>query len=298
MLDKRLFTPLPVAERRALDASFLAYANVRDGEPNVARRTLAHRERWCQEISTRSRPAWNGERIHPQRFERWHLGRSSLADAPRLARWLGQLAHINEGEEWGVNYLLGRGGFQGLGNGRALKPRDFADLEETYHTRVLRMVVQLFGVDFTLREPPAPVRLSVKMMARLPERPSFLLLAAGELMGTVNLLRLMRVADELFAHHREMHERTLELLDEILIDEIGHVTYLLASMGRLGLALVRRLALVYLAGSHRGYGGRQSEPATAVIRDGLENYNLGLFPERVLRRAFVPAQYWPAELTV
>ena len=30
------------------------------------------------------------------------------------------------------------------------------------------------------------------------------------------------------------------------------------------------------------------------MRDGIHNYTLAIMPERVLRRAFVPAQYWPA----
>ena len=29
------------------------------------------------------------------------------------------------------------------------------------------------------------------------------------------------------------------------------------------------------------------------MRDGIRNYSLAIMPERVLRRAFVPAQYWP-----
>ena len=64
------------------------------------------------------------------------------------------IARANEGEEWGVDYLLDRGGFQGLGKHGTLQPRDFADLEETYHTRIFKEVVALFGLDFELRPPP------------------------------------------------------------------------------------------------------------------------------------------------
>jgi len=32
------------------------------------------------------------------------------------------------------------------------------------------------------------------------------------------------------------------------------------------------------------------------MMNGIDNYSLALFPERVLRRAFVPAAYWPAEI--
>jgi hypothetical protein len=30
------------------------------------------------------------------------------------------------------------------------------------------------------------------------------------------------------------------------------------------------------------------------MREGIRNYTLAIMPERVLRRAFVPLQYWPA----
>ena len=29
--------------------------------------------------------------------------------------------------------------------------------------------------------------------------------------------------------------------------------------------------------------------------DGIRHYSLAIMPERVLRRAFVPAQYWPSD---
>jgi hypothetical protein len=207
--------------------------------------------------------------------------------------WLVGVARANEGEEWGVDYLLDRGGFQGLGrDGRGLKPRDFADLEETYHTRIFREIVRMFGLEFTLRPPPRPVQQSVKLMAHIPERLSFLLLAAGELMGTVAFLVLAARGERVLAADPAVRDRVRDLLDEILIDEVGHVTYLLGSMTGFELALIRRLALLYLMSTRRGYQPSHREDVT-MVRRGIESYSLGLFPERVLRRAFVPAQFWP-----
>lgn len=294
MLDPRLFTPLPAAERRRLGEAFLGFVAGRDGAPDLARRTLAKREAWFEELSRQPVPAWEGERIDPVAFGAWHRGDRPLREASPLAVWLVLVARANEGEGWGVDYLLDRGGFQGLGRGGVLRPRDFADLEETYHTRILRSIVRLFGLDFELRLPPVPVRRSVKFMAYAPERLSFSLLGAGELMGTVAFLDLARRGERLLASHPAVATRVRDLFDEILIDEIGHVTYLLGTMNRVQLALVRAIATGLQRYLVRSYPREQRESVEHLIA-GIRDYSLALFPERVVRRAFVPAQYWPVE---
>jgi hypothetical protein len=294
MLDPRLFTPLPPDRRHRLGDEFLSFVSERDGEPDLVRRTLTRRERWFEEMARQPAPPWTGQPIDPEAFDAWHRGLRPLREAPPLVIWLVLVARANEGEAWGVDYLLDRGGFQGLGRSGALRPRDFADLEETYHTRILRAVVQLFGVDFSLRLPPRPVQTSVKFMAYAPERLSFTLLGAGELMGTVAFLDLARRGELLLADHPDLAARVRNLMDEILIDEIGHVTYLLGTMAGWQLALVRQIATGYQTYLHRGYGDDYRESVEPIMR-GIRDYSLGLFPERVLRQAFVPEPYWPAE---
>jgi hypothetical protein len=292
-----LFTPLPSGLRRTLGDDYLAFVRERDGEPDLSRRTLSRREAWFQDMASRPAPQWSGEVIDPVAWGEWHRGKRRLRDATPLMVWLVSVARANEGEEWGVDYLLDRGGFQGLGrDGRGLKPRDFADLEETYHTRIFREIVRMFGLEFELREPPKPVQRSVKLMAHIPERLSFLLLAAGELMGTVAFLELAERGDRLLAADPPVRQRVRDLLDEILIDEVGHVTYLLGSMTGFELGIIRRLAVLYQLSTRRSYGRDAREDSTIVLR-GIANYSLGLFPERVLKRSFVPAQFWPTSFT-
>jgi hypothetical protein len=292
MLDARLFTPLPDGERHRIADDFIAFALNRDGAPDVRARTLARREAFFRQLGERARPAWNGEAIDQGEFSDWHRGARPLREAPPLAQWLVRVARANEGEGWGVNYLLDRGGFDGLGQGGKLQPRDFADLEEVYHTRILHEVVRLFGLEYELREPPVPVQQSVKLMARLPRRASYMLLLAGELMGTVAFAHMAKEGERLLAAHAEVASRVRELLDEILVDEVGHVTFLLGSMNGWQLGMIRRLALLYAAWSRRSYYGEDDQ--ALVVRDGIENYSLAIMPERVLRRAFVPQRYWPA----
>lgn len=292
MLDARLFTPLPPAQRRRIADDFIAFALQRDGAPDVRQRTLQRREAFFAELAAQPTPRWDGPALDPAEFRRWHRGTRSLSEAPPLLAWLVKVARANEGEGWGVDYLLDRGGFDGLGNAGRLQPRDFADLEETYHTRIMREVVRLFGLEYDLRMPPWAVQQSVKLMARLPRQASYMLLLAGELMGTVAFAHMARQGETLLAAHPAVGARVRDLLDEILIDEVGHVTFLLGSMRGWQLAVIQRLALLYAESSRRGYTNDPRD--AALMREGIVNYSLAIMPERVLRRAFVPTQYWPS----
>lgn len=293
MLDARLFTPLPEEQRRRIADDFVNHALVRDGTPDVARRRMSAREQYFNELADRPTPDWDGEPIDAAEFEQFHRGERPLSEAEPLMGWLVKVSRANEGEGWGVDYLLNRGGFDGLGKGGRLMPRDFADLEETYHTRIMHEIVKLFGVDFQLRTPPWPIQQSVKLMARLPRRASYMLLLAGELMGTVAFAHMARSGDALLADHPKMAARVRELMDEILVDEVGHVTFLLGSMNGWQLSVIQYLALLYSASSRRGYSGDTDDHR--VMSEGIKNYSLTIMPERVLRRSFVPAQYWPVE---
>jgi hypothetical protein len=119
-----------------------------------------------------------------------------------------------------------------------------------------------------------------------------MLLLAGELMGTVAFAHLARQGEALLASDPALCERVRLLFDEILIDEVGHVTFLLGSMRGWQLRIIQRLALLYAESSRRSY---TNDPREAqLMHDGIRNYTLAIMPERVLRRAFVPAPYWPA----
>ena len=98
-------------------------------------------------------PAWTGERIDPVAFKSWHLGERTLRDASPLCVWLVAIARANEGEEWGVDYLLDRGGFQGLGKHGSLQPRDFGGDPIETGVEHLGDLIDLDGAVFVV-DPP------------------------------------------------------------------------------------------------------------------------------------------------
>ena len=254
MLDARLFTPLPAEQRRRIADDFIAFALTRDGEPDRAPPHAGDTAKLLPaRCATSRRRAGTARRSTPRSSRAGIAARSSLADAPPLIAWLVKVARANEGEGWGVDYLLDRGGFDGLGAGGTLQPRDFADLEETYHTRIMREIVRLFGLDYELRTPPWPIQQSVKLMARLPRGASYMLLLAGELMGTVAFAHLARQGEALLADHPAICARVRDLLDEIL-DRRGRPRHVPARLdARLAARRHPRLALLYAASSRRSY---------------------------------------------
>src|SRR5688572_27901732 len=130
MLDARLFTALAPAARVRLGDEYLAFVAERDGEPDLGRRTLSRREAWFTELAQGGMPPWEGGAIDPQAFAAWHWADLPLRDSPPLAVWLVAIARCKEWVGWSIDYLLDRGGSQGLGGGGTLRPLHFADLEE------------------------------------------------------------------------------------------------------------------------------------------------------------------------
>jgi hypothetical protein len=201
------------------------------------------------------------------------------------------VARANEGEGWGVDYLLDRGGFDGLGAGGALLPRDFADLEETYHTRIMREIVQLFGA--RLRAAHAAVADPAVGEAHGPPAARCLVHAAAggradgngrvRASGAPGRGAPGRPSGHLRARARPVRRDPRR--------RGGHVTFLLGSMRGWQLAVIRQLALLYAASSRRSYTNDEGD--AALMGEGIRNYSLAIMPERVLRRAFVPSQYWP-----
>jgi hypothetical protein len=143
---------------------------------------------------------WDGTAIDPDGVRSLAPRQRAVTTAPPLIAWLVKVARANEGEGWGVDYLLDRGGFDGLAADN-LQPRDFADLEEDLPHRIMREIVRLFGLEYTLRTPPWPIQQSVKLMAHLPQQAAYMLLLAGELMGTVAFAQLARQGEALLAGH-------------------------------------------------------------------------------------------------
>jgi hypothetical protein len=116
----------------------------------------------------------------------------------------------------------------------------FIDLEEFYHTRILKDAVRIFGIEFELGLPRTFTRFFTELVVRSPFSLRIVTALCGELFGSVIFQLLWECAD-VFADEPVVLERLRLLLREILVDEMGHVAFGHANVGPVTHALMRAM---------------------------------------------------------
>ncbi|HMG55467.1 MAG TPA: hypothetical protein VK601_18345, partial [Kofleriaceae bacterium] len=147
---------------------------------------------------------------------------------------------------------------------------------------------RLYGIEVPApARPHVALRALVSSIATLPDFLARPLTLAGEMMGVLVFLELLDAARLILKGAPSVRDAVEERLMEILIDEIGHVSFQRLSMGRAGLALTRALLPIVARGlassipEVRALGAIPHAPVegiTALARRGL--------PETVRRNAF------------
>jgi hypothetical protein len=272
----------------AASAAILGYRSfleVRDGEADPERDTLARREaffRALEEVPVRSRHG-----VDRAVFLR-NLARARPEpglDARML--WLLATAKVNQSERFGVE--LGK--LYGVALPADADPETVhVVLQETYHTRTLAGVVAIFGLRAPPRPPPRRVRLFIELMVRwpLPERLLLPVVGLSEMLGCV-IFRLLREKGlELFADEPAVAERIRVLYDDILADEICHVGLIEARLGRAGCALMRGL---YRALAPRMVRSLSPEAFAVLGREAIARALGARFDQARLAAAFPQTAY-------
>ena len=286
-MDNRLLRALPRSERRAAALDYLSYLAIRDGDPDGDRRTLSTREEEMARFEGFA--PWTGDELDKSAFRRFQNGTSPMRQADPLMSWIVQIAQANEGEAWGVElHLRRRGGGGHLATPEA-RARWIADLEETYHSRIFASIVESFDLEFEPAVPPWPMRVLIGGITRLPSRAELLVGLAGEIIGAAVLKVNIDQAEELLADHNEFCSGVVERLDDVLVDELGHVAYLLSQMARVEMWLLRGILWVFfrVMGMTWAWGSQAEE---AEIVSTVRQFSLERFPQRVTERSFAPRQ--------
>jgi hypothetical protein len=237
----RSFNPFRVLseqERAAHLDAYLRFLTEREGEVDLPARTMSRREARMQALEQDS-VIWTGEVDHAG-FQRSMARRRVNRLDPRT-QWILAAAKANEGERYGVELeiarYLRRGGFPGI---RVPELMLYVLMQEAYHCRILLQVCRTCGVSFESRDPGWANRALLGAIGGLPGRLRWVPVLAAEVVGTA-VFRLLLDHLGLFAAQPPIRDRLAACMREIWIDEVLHVAFLRAHLGRPALAVARAL---------------------------------------------------------
>jgi len=136
---------------------------------------------------------------------------------------------------------------------RVLRESDDLELiltiEEDYHTKILLSTSGLYGMTVTAPyRPRASLRALIGAMASTPHTMSRPIVLVAELIGTLYFIDLLRVAREVLHDLPAVRDAVEERLTDVIIDEIGHVSFNRLCLGSMGLAQARMLCPIVAAG--------------------------------------------------
>jgi uncharacterized protein len=229
------FRPLGPEERRRHLAAYERHLEERNGEIDLAARRLSRRERYFEDLAQQPL-RWRGALDRDGFFERFLGSGKSPIDARTL--WLVAIAKANEGESYGVDQELKRLLARGTGGMDTALLHIF--LEEQYHSRILIEACRTCNLEVEFQPPPWHSRLFIHAIYHFPNRVRWVLILAGEVLGTT-IFKLLLDHTGLFSSEPEVEARLRSLISEIWRDEALHVAFLRAKLGPLALRGARAL---------------------------------------------------------
>jgi hypothetical protein len=283
-MARDIFTPIPTLARPEVMARFEAFLLDRDGVPDLMARVLPRREEMIHRFN--NPPATFAGRIDQAMLDT----QCARYDGPRsLSKEVGLLlayVKINAAEAWSVEknlqWLASQGG----------TPVDgiplFRLLEEDYHTKILLSAANVFGVRATARYDPSPgMDLLLKAIVNLPAGIGDPLGLATEFYSVMCFNRLLRRTREILGDEPVLRELFEERVTEVLIDEIGHVSFYRMLLGSSGLRLASALLPLVAVGLRGAIPEAERAGVMPVPWDELFTFELRDIPDEIRARAFV-----------
>jgi hypothetical protein len=276
------FSPVARSERPAILRDYREYLRTRDGIVDVMNRTLSRREQGMQRFLVAG-DRWLDRELFMRQYRRFDPRR----DTPPETLLLLALVKVNTAEAYGVHRTID--GALERANGSNDDTELVLLVEEFYHTRILLSAARLYGIDVPApARPHFALRALVSSIATLPGFLARPLTLAGEMIGVLVFLELLDAARAILKHAPSVRDAVEDRLIEILIDEIGHVSFQRLSMGRAGLAQTRALLPIVALGVSRSIP--ELRALGAIPRgpvDGITALARHRLPETVRRNAFI-----------
>jgi hypothetical protein len=258
----RAFEPMTASQTKQFRDVYLAFLRQRDGIPDMKTQTFTIREKFFAEIDAEPQ-LWVGPPPVDQRvFDRNHARTSPEQGLDEVTLWALATAKTNRAERFGVEYSLV---YKPHANDAETDPHAYIQVEEFYHTRILRDVLRTIGLQMDVLPPGFTARTMVRSMVRLPETYANVIVLCGEVFGVAIFSLLLEKARSLFASQPVALARIEKLFAQILVDEVGHVQYIRSTLSPSRLAWATRIAPLV------AWGALRDIPELAVLfgRDEL-----------------------------
>ncbi|HMV66250.1 MAG TPA: hypothetical protein PKA64_05325 [Myxococcota bacterium] len=238
------FVPMTSEQKARFRVTYLDYLRRRDGAPDLDARRFDVRERFFAEID--GAPClWQGPLAIDQAvFDRNHALRRPEPDLDEVTLWALATAKTNRAERFGVELSIDN---TARTASLADDPHTYIQIEEFYHTRILRDALATLGVTMEVATPGARTRLLVRAMVHLPALIADTAVFCGEIVGVTIFSLLLERARDLFAAQPAALARVERLFGQILVDEVGHVHYVRSRLSPAQIAAARRLLPIVVA---------------------------------------------------
>jgi hypothetical protein len=263
--------------RAAHLCAYRDYLLERDGSCDVARRTLSRREEQMQRFEQVAPKA----SLDAQLFADQYSAFDPTRQTPRDMLLLLTLCKLNAAEAYGVDKSFD---LVAERTGAESEIEQCVMVEEHYHTRILLSSAREFGISVSKSfQPPLNLRGLISGITAVPPGLSRPLVLASELVGTLLFAQTFVRAGEILADRPVLRDLIQERIVEILIDEIGHVTFNQLQLGSFGMFNARRLFPVVAL----GLSNIAREWRLLDINATTDTSWLARVPEEVARRAFM-----------
>lgn len=232
-----VFSPLTPDARRANRAAYREFLMARDGSPDLENRTLSLREIRMQHYT---QPLSRVREIDRPLFLEQYASFDPKRPMSRESLLLLALITLNSAESYGVAETFS------MVHHRAMNADDNVEflllIEEVYHTRILLSSAPLFGLDIQApSKPPVFLRGLISAIVRGPELLSRPLVLASEVVATIMCINLLYAARDILKHDPELRDAIEERVMEVLVDEIGHISFNRTLLGPAGMRYARWL---------------------------------------------------------
>jgi hypothetical protein len=171
-------------------------------------------------------------------FDRNHERPTPERGLDEATLWAVATAKTNRAERFGVEYSLAH---DPHATGADSDPHAYIQVEEFYHTRILKDALRTIGLRMDVLPPALSVRTLVRSMVHLPPQYGNVLVLCGEVFGVAIFALLLERARVLFASQPAALARIEKLFGQILVDEVGHVQYLRSTLSPARLRWAKRL---------------------------------------------------------